>query len=59
MNELYTVILKTGDSIVFKTDMPKAEVEILPIFPNQYKFFNYFRAEGYRLEIDSIIKRAP
>jgi hypothetical protein len=39
MNESYTLTLKTGDSIIFKTDMPKEEVGTLPVFSNQHKFF--------------------
>ena len=57
MDELYTHLLKTGDIVVFKTDMPKVEVQILPIFPNQYKFYCYFQSKGYKLDIDSIIKK--
>ena len=59
MSKLYTYILKTGDSIIFKTDMPEAEVKTLPIFPNQHKFLSHFQDKGYKLNIELIIKKAP
>ena len=58
MGELYKHTLKTGDTAVFKTDMPAEEVKGLPTFPNQYRFRSYFQTEGYKLKIDSIIKKS-
>ncbi|MFJ8516759.1 hypothetical protein [Lysinibacillus xylanilyticus] len=56
MKELYTCVLKNGEVISFKTDMPKENIKDLPTFSNQHKFYSYFKSSGYILEIDIIIK---
>lgn len=56
MKELYTCVLKNGEVISFKTDMPKEIMKDLPTFSNQHKFYSYFKSSGYNLEIDIITK---
>jgi len=56
MKELYTCVLKNGEVISFKTDMPKENIKDLPTFLNQHKFYSYFKSSGYSLEIDIITK---
>ncbi|QPQ30707.1 hypothetical protein [Lysinibacillus sp. JNUCC 51] len=56
MKEVYTCVLKNGEVISFKTDMPKENIKDLPTFSNQYKFYSYFKSSGHNLEIDIITK---
>lgn len=56
MSQLYEHRLKSGDTIIFKTDMEKDKVQSLPIFSNQYEFIKYFREKGNTLEINIIMK---
>lgn len=57
LNEIYKYQLKTGEIVMFKTDMISVEVKNLPTFSNQYKFSQYFRDRGNKLEIYQIIKQ--
>lgn len=57
LKEIYKHQLKTGEIVMFKTDMIAAEVKNLPTFSNQYKFFQYFCDKGNKLEIYQIIKQ--
>lgn len=59
MNQLYEHRLKSGDIIIFKTDMEKDKVKSLPIFSNQYEFTKYFREKGIVVEINIIMKSPP
>lgn len=59
MNQLHTLILKTGDSITFQTDMPEEELKSLPPFANQHQFNCYFQSKGYQVEVEIIMKKAP
>ena len=56
MKEKYTCVLKNGDVISFKTDLPKENIKDLPTFSTQHKFNTYFKSSGYNLEIDIITK---
>lgn len=56
MMELYTCVLKNGNVISFKTDMPKEIIKDLPTFSTQHKFNSYFMSSSYNLEIDIITK---
>ncbi|MDQ0254154.1 tRNA splicing endonuclease [Evansella vedderi] len=53
----HSYLLKTGETVIFKTNMLPKEIQSLPVFSNQYEFYKYFRDRGYWIEIDLIIKK--
>lgn len=48
--------VKTGDTLIFSTDLPEEEVHALPIFANQYEFIKFFRERDLELLLWGIIK---
>jgi hypothetical protein len=56
MKELYKHRLKTGETIIFKTNMEEKYIQNIPVLTNQYQFYQYFRDRGYDLEVHIIIK---
>lgn len=56
MGNTYKLTLKTGDTIVFTTDMTEGEIYSLPPFTNQHAFFKFFQEK--ELIIHGIIKQS-
>jgi hypothetical protein len=54
----YKFLLKNGDTVVLKSDMPIDEAQSLPTFSNQHKLFSYFKEKGYQIQINKIIKKS-
>lgn len=57
MLEQYQKVLKTGEVIYFRTNMPLDEVQSLPNFSNQHGFYSYIKGNGFTLKIDLILKK--